>query len=125
MNILTHCETNVFFKYFLKKTIFMPPTQFEWCSVYKGCDKRTRKNIKKAIDLLNKYRFFAYCSVEPIKPYWELCDIMVTVYIPADREKWWQDCGQILYQRMFYPIMRHQSKKVLAFCLKLLYNIIK
>lgn len=24
MNILTHCETNVFFKYFLKKTIFMP-----------------------------------------------------------------------------------------------------
>lgn len=72
MNILTHCETNVFFTYFLKKTIFMPPTQFEWCSVYKGCDKRTRKNIKKAIDLLNKYRFFAYCSVEPIKPYWEL-----------------------------------------------------
>lgn len=66
MNILTHCETNVFFKYFLKKTIFMPPTQFEWCSVYKGCDKRTRKNINKAIDLLNKYHFFAYCSVEPI-----------------------------------------------------------
>lgn len=58
MNILTHCETNAFFKYFLKKTIFMPPTQFEWCSVYKSCNKRTRKNIKKAIDLLNKYRFF-------------------------------------------------------------------
>ena len=51
-------ETNVFFKYFLKKTIFMSPTQFEWCSVYAGCDKRTLKDIKKAIDLLNKYHFF-------------------------------------------------------------------
>lgn len=107
MNILTYCETNVFFKYFLKKTIFMPPTQFEWYSVYAGCDKRTLKDIKKAIDLLNKYHFFAYCSVKPIKPFWELCDVTVIVYIPADREKWWRDCGQILYQRLFYPIMRH------------------
>lgn len=35
------------------------------------------------------------------------CDVMVTVYIPADREKWWRNCGQILYQRLLYPIMRH------------------
>lgn len=105
MNILTHCETNIFFKCFLKKTIFMPPTQFEWCSVYKDCDKYIHKDINKAIDLLNKYHFFAYCEVEPF--YWGLCDITVTVHVPADREKWWRDCGQVFYQRLFYPIVRH------------------
>ncbi len=107
MNILTNCETNVFFKFFLKKTIFMPSAQFQWCSVYEGCDKRTIKDINKAIDLLNKYHFFAYCRIRPTRPFWERCSVMVVVCVPADRAKWWQDCGQVLYQRLFYPIIRH------------------
>lgn len=35
------------------------------------------------------------------------CDVIVVVCVPAYRAKWWQDCGQVLYQRLFYPIIRH------------------
>lgn len=38
----------------------MPPTQFQWCSIYEGCDKHIIKDINKAIDLLNKYHFFSH-----------------------------------------------------------------
>lgn len=104
MNILTDCEANMYFKAFLKRTILLPPTQFEWGSTYENCDRYACKEINKAILLLNKYRFHTYCRMTPTKPFWELCDVAVVVYIPAGRTKWWENGGQEIYQRLLAPV---------------------
>ena len=114
MNILTYCEADMYFKEFLKRTILLPKDKICWNQVYTHCSKDEAIKMQNAVDLLNEYRFLAACTIDFVRPYKRFCqtyDVTIQVWIPLNRVKWWQDCGQAIYQRLFYPIVRHQFKK--------------